>query len=47
MVNVHSGTAPLIFNDLTIDGNLEVTGNLKLNRNTDFDNLTVRNLIQL
>ena len=42
MVNVHSGTAPFdIFNDLTIDGNLEVTGNLKLNRNTDFDNLTV------
>ena len=42
MVNVHSGTTPFdIFNDLTIDGNLEVTGNLKLNRDTDFDNLTV------
>ena len=42
MVSVYSGSSPFdVFNDLTIDGNLEVTGNLKLNRNTDFDNLTI------
>tara|TARA_Y100000592_G_scaffold100046_1_gene178375 strand:- start:1249 stop:1920 length:672 start_codon:yes stop_codon:yes gene_type:complete len=42
MISVHSGSSPFdVFNDLTIDGNLDVTGNLKLNRNTDFDNLTI------
>lgn len=42
MVSVHSGVSPfLINNDLKIDGDLDVTGNFKLNIPTDYDNLTL------